>query len=313
MAPPLVSVVIPTYNRPALLAETLESVFAQTFTDYEVIVVNDGSTDDTEARLRAYGDRIRLISQPNQGIGAARNRGIDEARGRYVALLDHDDLWRPQKLSTQVAFFERHPECAAVSVPYAYSTSPDKCVYDLRIRGSDGIVCNAMQAYATGEQFILSAALMFDREKAAGLRYEIERNSIEDLAFHIRLLGRGAFGIAGDSVLAIYRLHEGNTSGSAAHFYNGMRRLRQIDRAGGFEPLTPADRRAVKKFLAFWGRIAAVRQLMAGLRGRAALTYLREFPHQARLGRFKFLLTYPAFLLAPRAVIRKRWQGTART
>ena len=313
MPAPLVSVVIPTYNRPALLAETLRSVFAQTFTDYEVIVVNDGSTDDTEARLRAYGDRVRLITQANQGIGAARNRGLDEARGRYIALLDHDDLWLPQKLASQVSFFERHPKCVAVSVPYAYSTSPDKCVYDLRVRGADGIVPNAMQAYATGEQFILSAALMFDREKAAGLRYETERNSIEDLALHIRLLARGPFGIAGDSILAIYRLHEGNTSSSAAHFYNGMRRLRQIERAGGFEPLNPSDRQAVTEFLAFWGRIAAVRQLMAGLRGRAGLTYLREFPHQARCGRFKFLLTYPAFLLAPQRIIHRRWPGVART
>src|SRR4051794_18857373 len=123
MSTPLVSVVVPTYNQPVLLLETLQSVFAQTFDDFEVIVVNDGSTDDTAARVEALAreepelvrGRLRLISQANQGIGAARNRGIDEARGKYVAMLDHDDLWLPEKLAAQVAFYERTPECSIVS------------------------------------------------------------------------------------------------------------------------------------------------------------------------------------------------------
>jgi glycosyltransferase involved in cell wall biosynthesis len=111
---PLVSVVIPTYNQPQLLLETLQSVFAQTLTDYEIVVVNDGSTDDTLERLRPVADRIRIISQENTGIGGARNRGIAESRGKYVALLDHDDLWMSEKLEEQAGYFEKHPECSIV-------------------------------------------------------------------------------------------------------------------------------------------------------------------------------------------------------
>src|SRR5665213_1499013 len=102
MTNPSISVVIPTYNRPDLLRETLDSVFAQTFGDYEVIVVNDGSTDTTAGRLEemraTYGERLRVITTTTGGVGAARHRGIDEARGTYVATLDHGGIWRTRRL-----------------------------------------------------------------------------------------------------------------------------------------------------------------------------------------------------------------------
>ena len=94
------SIVIPTYNRVGLLARTLESVWAQRFKDYEVIVVDDGSSDGTQAYLQNIGNKVRCIRQANRGPGAARNIGIQEARGDYVALLDSDDLWFPWTLDT---------------------------------------------------------------------------------------------------------------------------------------------------------------------------------------------------------------------
>lgn len=113
---PLVSVIIPTYGHGKYVPATLESVFAQTFTDFEIIVVNDGSPDDTTLRLQplAHCGRIRYFEQPNGGQGAARNRGLAEARGEYIALLDDDDLWPPDKLSWQVEALRRHPEAAVV-------------------------------------------------------------------------------------------------------------------------------------------------------------------------------------------------------
>lgn len=107
---PTVSVIIPTYNRAAVVTEAIDSVLAQTFRDFELIVVDDGSTDDTRDRLAAYGERIRLICQENHGVSHARNVGIRAARGQYIALLDSDDLWLPKKLDTQVAAMTAQPD-----------------------------------------------------------------------------------------------------------------------------------------------------------------------------------------------------------
>lgn len=105
-----ISVVIPTYNRKRLLLRAVESVLAQTFPAYEIIVVDDGSTDATREALRPYGKRIRYIYQEKSGVSAARNSGITTARGDWIALLDSDDLWHPQKLERQAAFHCMHPE-----------------------------------------------------------------------------------------------------------------------------------------------------------------------------------------------------------
>lgn len=307
MSSPIVSVVIPTYNQADLLEETLATVYAQTFTDYDIVVVNDGSTDDTEQRLRKYGDRLRVVTQDNRGIGAARNCGLAEAQGRYVALLDHDDLWRPEKLAVQVEFMKSHPECVGNSVPYAYSTSPDQCAFDLSIRGSDGIVYNALQKYAQGQLFLLSTAIMVDREKVGDLRYETERQCIEDLPYQLKLLLRGPYGIAGNRINAIYRMHKTNTSMSARHHYNGIRLLRRIEREGGFGTLSPKDRTSISQCIAFFARGSAVRQVRAGSRWRGLLCYLREFLHQLRDGKFKFLLVFPIVLFTPQFILRWRW------
>ena len=110
-----VSVVIPVFNGEATIAETLESVFAQRFDGgFEVIVVNDGSTDGTRAVLEKYGDRIRVIEQENRGISAARNAGLKVSAGEYIALLDADDTWTEDKLEKTVPVLQENLECVAV-------------------------------------------------------------------------------------------------------------------------------------------------------------------------------------------------------
>ena len=118
---PRVSVVIPTHNRADYIQQALDSVFAQTYTDYEIIVVDDGSTDGTAELLKALVERdaIRYEQQAQSGVSAARNRGIAMARGEYVAFLDSDDLWLPDKLSKQVALFEAMPELGFVHCHFA--------------------------------------------------------------------------------------------------------------------------------------------------------------------------------------------------
>lgn len=106
---PTVSVIIPTFNRWPLVGAAIESVLAQSYCDFEFIVVDDGSTDDTAEQLAQWGSRLQILKQPNQGVSAARNLAVRHARGCYLAFLDSDDIWLPKKLAIQVAFMEQHP------------------------------------------------------------------------------------------------------------------------------------------------------------------------------------------------------------
>ncbi|MFO1057223.1 MAG: glycosyltransferase family A protein [Dongiaceae bacterium] len=110
-----VSVVIAAYNLGRYVVETVESALAQADVEREVIVVDDGSTDDTPDRLAPYRDRIRLVRQDNAGLAAARNHALRLARGDYVALLDADDVWRPGKLAAQLAVAARRPRCGLIA------------------------------------------------------------------------------------------------------------------------------------------------------------------------------------------------------
>jgi GT2 family glycosyltransferase len=106
-----VSVIIPTYNRRNFLLEAVDSVLAQTYEDYELIVVDDGSSDGTEETLQRYGEQLQYLYQANQGVSAARNRGLELAQGEFISFLDSDDLWMPKKIELQVACMDEHPDC----------------------------------------------------------------------------------------------------------------------------------------------------------------------------------------------------------
>jgi glycosyltransferase involved in cell wall biosynthesis len=107
---PLVSVVIPTWNRAKMVREAIDSVLSQSYKDFEIIVVDDGSDDGTRAELDSYGRAVRVVSQGRAGPAAARNTGAGSSRGKYLAFLDSDDLWLPEKLAAQVEFLESAPQ-----------------------------------------------------------------------------------------------------------------------------------------------------------------------------------------------------------
>ncbi|MCI0337015.1 MAG: glycosyltransferase family 2 protein [Acidobacteria bacterium] len=117
--PPSVSIIVPAYNVAPYITETLESIFAQTYRDFAAIVINDGSTDDTEARITPFLDRIIYLKQKNSGLSAARNAGIRRAQGRYLGLLDGDDVWLPGFLERLVGMLEADQKISAV-FPNAY-------------------------------------------------------------------------------------------------------------------------------------------------------------------------------------------------
>lgn len=107
---PKVSVIIPTYNRDKFISDTIDSVLNQTFKDFEVIVIDDGSTDNTKSVLKKYGTRIRVLEQTNLERAVARNNGVKNSSGKYIAFLDSDDLWMKNKLEKQVEILEQNKD-----------------------------------------------------------------------------------------------------------------------------------------------------------------------------------------------------------
>lgn len=313
-----VSVVIPTYNQPVYLTETLKSVFGQTYGDFEVVVVDDGSTDATPEVLaklgEMYGPKLRVIRQANGGIGAARNRGIAEATGHYVALLDHDDLWLPEKLAVQVAFMEHHPTCVASVVPFTHFADGDALSIDrpsfevAAVADPDGMVRRPLRRLAQNHAFMTtSSILMFVREKAAGLRYGTTRGSVEDVPFYIKLMARGDFGVAGRQVLVGYRTHPSSGSAKPEYFYRGIRQLRSQYREGRFDEYRGSDRVDLTEYLAYLGRLSTLNQFLMGARARGVELYFREFVYQARLRRLRFLALVPVLAILPQRTAKRTW------
>lgn len=111
---PKISVIVPAYNSALFIRQTIASITAQSFEDFEIIVVDDGSTDATAEIASTLDARIRVVRQRNQGIAGARNSGLSHARGELIAFIDHDDLWHPNKLKVQIQVLERDPGCGIV-------------------------------------------------------------------------------------------------------------------------------------------------------------------------------------------------------
>ncbi len=107
---PEVSIIIPTYNRANLLREAIDSVLTQTYQNFKLFVVDDGSTDNTREVVAGYGERVAYIFQENRGVSSARNLGIQSSTGAFIAFLDSDDLWLPEKLEQQIAIMEQRPD-----------------------------------------------------------------------------------------------------------------------------------------------------------------------------------------------------------
>jgi glycosyltransferase involved in cell wall biosynthesis len=141
-----VSVVIPLYNAVDVIGETIQSVVFQTWTDHEILVIDDGSTDGSADVVRTFGERIRYQRFENAGVAASRNRGIALSRGQYIALMDHDDLWDPTKLEKQVQVLEARPEVGLVYTGIVhlerdgrrrekFPTGPSSRFYQLFVKG----------------------------------------------------------------------------------------------------------------------------------------------------------------------------------
>lgn len=162
---PQVSVVVPIYNKERYLRRAVDSVLGQSFTDYELILVDDGSTDDSLAVARGYTDpRIRVIHQTNGGAGAARNRGIDEARAAMLAFLDGDDEWDPLFLEQMMALARDHPHAGLYCAPYVH-VEPGKVRIHAKWVGvpDRGILPRYFRSVAMGGPVISSSSVCVRR------------------------------------------------------------------------------------------------------------------------------------------------------
>jgi glycosyltransferase involved in cell wall biosynthesis len=213
---PAVSVVIATYNRAPFLSQTLESVFSQRFTNYELIVVDDGSTDATAALVRPYGDRLRYLYQENHGPSAARNLGVQHAKGSWISIQDSDDLCAPNHLETLYGYAKNHPDCGMVFANGAYLGGPEHNRDTiLPSAKSERLATQGVRLEDLFDKSIvrLQAALISKRCYDA-LRGHDERLRISmDLDLAFRIFSRYPMAYI-DEVVFYYRKHEGNSSGN---------------------------------------------------------------------------------------------------
>jgi glycosyltransferase involved in cell wall biosynthesis len=197
---PLVSVIIPTYNRADLTCRTIDNVFQQTYRNFEIIVVDDGSTDDTLFQLTRYQDRIRIITQKNTGPAIARNHGARVARGEIIAFQDSDDLWRNNKLERQVALLETDTSipCCLCPVVMRHLNGKPFTSFDhslVRLRHEQGIWLNVFEVLTT--RFVLfnqAAAIRHQAfDKVGGFAEDLRYLEDYDLPLRLSLEGPWAF------------------------------------------------------------------------------------------------------------------------
>jgi glycosyltransferase involved in cell wall biosynthesis len=340
----LVSVVIPTFNCADFLVEAIRSVLVQTYEDYEIIVVDDGSTDHTEAALEQFGNRVSYIGQAPGGPSVARNRGILEARGELIAFLDADDLWRPTKLSRQVEYLNHHPEAALVYTDFTRGPHPGSN-NDSRLRAyKPRDPADPFHALLE-ENFIATPTVVVRREALArsGL-FDPTLKGSEDFDLWLRLaktesarrndgvsdkdksigetthhslLTTHPFGFI-DEILADVRQHESNTSRSVDFIRHQIRAARIMLERWGNDPL--AAHHLHRRLGTCWWNLAYAEQCRGQYaEARTAYWSSARYGFAARSSTMKLFLSWrrqestpplaaavtrAAFMLLPQNLIR---------
>jgi glycosyltransferase involved in cell wall biosynthesis len=207
MSAPLITCVVPVYNGERFLAETIESILAQTHQPIEVIVVDDGSTDGTPEVTASFGNAVRCVRQANAGLAAARNTGIEHARGEFVAFLDADDLWHPEKLARQMTRFQARPDLDLCITAFQNFWMPEAEADERRFRNHR--IARPFAGYVVPA--LLARRSAFDRYGLfdPALRYS------PGAPWFVRAIGMGATLEVIPDVLMRRRLHSGNLSRTA--------------------------------------------------------------------------------------------------
>jgi glycosyltransferase involved in cell wall biosynthesis len=266
------SVIIPLYNKESFIARTLQSVLDQTFQEFEIIIVNDGSTDRSVKEVERFNDeRIRLVEQTNAGVSAARNRGIDEAKHDLIAFLDADDLWDMDFLETIFSLVVKYSTCSIFATNYFILTH-DNVKRQLIINGlpkdfTDGVILNYFTIASQSDPLICSSAVVVNKNALKLINgFPIGIRAGEDLLTWARLASQ--FDMA-------YTLSRKATFIRAKDIPNQRRSLDFHDRVGeGLqELLNNGDRDKIQdlnRYIAYWYVIRVILFLRFGLNNEAA-------------------------------------------
>lgn len=221
-----ISIIIPSYNRSAKLKKSIESILQQSYTDFELLIVDDASTDNTQEMVEAIGDeRIRYIRQAvNGGASAARNEGVRQAKSDIIAFQDSDDIWRADKLEKQMAYWQKHPEYSMIY-----------CSYTKYIEGQEIIVPNAdWRGSLEGKLFpwlaqrnsIGAPTMLMKREcflEAGG--FDTGLRALEDWDFVLRFSQKYEIGYVNEPLVDSYESPGGVSSGGSAYYESRCRMI----------------------------------------------------------------------------------------
>ena len=189
----MISVVIPLYNKEKQIANTLHSVLRQTFQNFEIVVVDDGSTDNSVQEVEKVNDiRIRIVHQKNAGVSAARNKGIVEANYDLIAFLDADDEWKVEYLETQYYLFQKYLQCSVFACGYEFSDSNGNVsgtiIRKLPFQEEDGVLTNYFEVARNSHPPIWTSAIMVKKEAIQAIGgFPVGIKSGEDLLTWARL------------------------------------------------------------------------------------------------------------------------------
>ena len=264
------SVVIPLYNKEKQIAVTLQSVFAQTCADYEIIVIDDGSTDGSPAVVESLHDpRIRLIRQANAGVSAARNLGIAEARGEYIALLDADDEWRPDYLATIAALIRKYPQCDVFATNYSHVDSNGKTfptiLRKLPFDGDDGILYNYFEVASVSSPPICSICITARKEAFQSVGgFPLGIKSGEDLLTWARLAARYKIAYS-KKPLAVFNVegYDRNERPKRIPAENDTVATELLKLKDEFNPSN------INQYISFWHKMRAVIYMRLGMKSKS--------------------------------------------
>ncbi len=289
---PTISVVIPTYNRAELVADCVRSVISQTAEPLEIIVVDDGSTDDTAEVLCKFQDRITYVSQDNAGPGAARNNGIRRATGDYIAFIDSDDLWTPWTIEVIQQILGRESAPTIVLLRrMEFETS-----VDLESLNREDLVVRDYQDffdYGDGGALFGSGVLVVRRNTVMEVGgFTTHLMCAEDLDLGMKLgVASGLASIESPIMVCIRRTPSSLTRSASAAF-KGMQFLYEQEAKKAY-PGGEQRKWQRRSFLTFMARGKSIQMLLAKRRGAAWKLYFDSLWWHIRLGKFSYLLVFP--------------------